>query len=414
MPKFFTVLCLVLFSFSVFAQQSSLRDYGVANVTGKSIVESPMAPVQFLLQAPNQVNGVFADASCALCGTGQQTVAENFNATISNATTGINELIMYGGYYPENIPNTTDNFTILIHSNNGGSPGTVIWSQSNLQATSRVTTGVVLFNVNEYKFTFDFTAANAIMLPSTGMYWVEIFNNSVESGNFFWETGNLDATHGVAGSGWYTTTPGTSWNLDPATDFALTVNGDDAIVPVELVSFAATSNGTEVNLNWQTATEINNKGFEIQKMFGSVFETIGYVEGNGTTTENNYYSFTDNKVTSGTYTYRLKQVDLDGTFKYSNEVEVNVIAAAVFSLAQNYPNPFNPTTNINFSIPESGNVKLAVYNTLGQEVATLVNGVMAAGQHEVTLNAQSLPSGAYIYKLQSGNSVMIKKMLLLK
>ncbi len=413
MPKFFTVLCLVLFSFSVFAQQASLSDYGVANVTGKSIVESPMASVQFLLQAPNQVNGVFADASCALCGTGQQTVAENFAATISNATTGILELVMYGGYYPENIPNTTDNFTILVHADAAGSPGTVIWSQSGLQATSRVSTGVVLFGVNEYMFTFDFDAANAIMLPTTGTYWIEIFNNSVESGNFFWETGTLDATHGVAGSGWYTTTPGTAWNLDPATDFSLTVNGDDAL-PVELVSFAATSNGTAVNLNWQTASEINNKGFEIQKMFGSVFETIGYVEGNGTTTENNYYSFTDNKVTSGTYTYRLKQVDLDGTFKYSNEVEVNVIAAAKFALAQNYPNPFNPTTNINFSIAETGNVKLAVYNTLGQEVATLVNGIMAAGQHVATLNAQSLPSGAYFYKLQSGNSVMIKKMLLLK
>jgi len=412
MPKFFTVLLLVLFSFSVFAQ-SSLSEYGNSNVSGKSVVESPMAPVQFILQGPNQVNGVFADASCALCGTGQQTVAENFTATISNATTGINELVMYGGYYPENIPNATDNFTILVHSDAAGSPGAVIWTETGLEAASRVTTGIVLFGVDEYMFTFDLSA-NPIMLPATGTYWIEIFNNSVESGNFFWETGNLAGTGGVAGSAWFTTTPGTSWNLDPATDFSLTLNGDDAL-PVELVSFSAASNGTEVNLSWETATETNNKGFEIQKSVGSEFQTIGYVDGKGTTTESQSYSFTDSKVTTGTYTYRLKQVDFNGSFQYSNEVEVNVLATvSEYALAQNYPNPFNPTTTINFSIPETGNVTLSVYNTIGQEVATLVNGVVAAGQHEVTLNAKSLPSGAYFYKLQSGNSTMIKKMLLLK
>ncbi len=412
MPKFFTVLLLVLFSFSVFAQ-SSLVEYGTSNVSGKSVVESPMAPVQFILQGSNQVNGVFADASCALCGTGQQTVAENFTATISNATTGIQELVMYGGYYPENIPNTTDNFTILVHSDAAGSPGAVIWTETGLEAASRVTTGIVLFGVDEYMFTFDLSA-NPILLPSTGTYWVEIFNNSTQSGNFFWETGNLDGTHGVAGSGWFTTTPGTSWNLDPATDFSLTLNGDDAL-PVELVSFEAASNGTEVNLNWETATETNNKGFEIQKSVGSEFQTIGFVNGKGTTTESQSYSFTEKTVSSGTYTYRLKQIDFNGSFQYSNEVEVHVLSTvSEYALAQNYPNPFNPTTTINFSVPEAGNVTLSVYNTIGQEVATLVNGVVAAGQHEVTLNAQSLPSGAYFYKLQTGNSTMIKKMLLLK
>jgi len=168
-------------------------------------------------------------------------------------------------------------------------------------------------------------------------------------------------------------------------------------------------------LSWETATETNNKGFEIQKSVGSEFQTIGYVDGKGTTTESQSYSFTDSKVTTGTYTYRLKQVDFNGSFQYSNEVEVNVLATvSEYALAQNYPNPFNPTTTINFSIPETGNVTLSVYNTIGQEVATLVNGVVAAGQHEVTLNAKSLPSGAYFYKLQSGNSTMIKKMLLLK
>jgi hypothetical protein len=189
------------------------------------------------------------------------------------------------------------------------------------------------------------------------------------------------------------------------------------IVPVELTSFTGEWNGTSVNLKWETASELNNYGFEIERKAGrsSDWNTIGFVNGNGTRQSDSYYTFSDSRINnSGTYYYRLKQIDFDGTCKYSPVVEINVNPVSDFVLEQNYPNPFNPTTNINFSVPESGNVKLAVYNTIGQEVAVLVNGAVTAGQHEVTFNAASLPSGTYFYKLQTSNSIMVKKMMLLK
>ncbi len=411
MTKFYTVLFLFLFSFSALAQ-SSLIQYGTAGVSGTSIFQAPMAPVVFLNQVPNGVNGVFADASCALCGTGQQTVAENFAVSAAGPSYGITELVIWGGYYPENIPNSVDDFTILIHADAGGMPGTVLDTRTGLQATTRATTGVVLFGVDEYVFTFDFTSS-PILVQNTGTYWIEIYNNSVESGNFFWETGNLDATLGVAGSGWYTTTPGTAWNLDPATDFSFQLNGDDNI-PVELVSFSATSSGTQVNLNWATASETNNRGFSIERSSGSEFETIGFVAGYGTTTESRQYSYTDNQIASGTYTYRLKQIDFDGTFEYSKLAEVNVVGAAKFNLAQNYPNPFNPVTSISWESSVAGWQTLQVYDVLGEVVATLVNEYRPAGNYHVQWDASDVPSGIYVYQLKSGSDISSKKMILLK
>jgi hypothetical protein len=192
-------------------------------------------------------------------------------------------------------------------------------------------------------------------------------------------------------------------------------NAMPPIIPVELTSFTAISNNGAVELNWQTATEVNNHMFEIErKAEGSEFRTIGFVEGHGTTTEPQSYSYIDNEVQRGTYVYRLKQIDFNGTFKYSNEVEVDATGPLTFSLGQNYPNPFNPSTKINYKVPEAGNVKLAVYNIVGEEVAVLVNGFTQAGSFDVTFNASNLPSGVYLYKLQSANSVQTKKMLLLK
>ncbi len=187
------------------------------------------------------------------------------------------------------------------------------------------------------------------------------------------------------------------------------------IVPVELTSFTANAINGFVELNWSTATEINNQGFEIERRTeSSEFRTIAFVEGNGTTTEQNSYSFVDRTAEQGVNFYRLKQLDFDGTYAYSDVVEVNATGPLSFELAQNYPNPFNPTTNIKFSVPESGNVKLSVYNLVGEEVAVLVNGFSQAGTFEVTFDASNLSTGVYLYKLQSANSVQTKKMMLLK
>jgi hypothetical protein len=188
------------------------------------------------------------------------------------------------------------------------------------------------------------------------------------------------------------------------------------IIPVELTSFTGNVNNLgQVVLNWQTATELNNQGFEIERRTeSSEFRTIAFIAGAGTVTETRNYNFVDKTADQGINYYRLKQLDFDGSFAYSDEVEVDVTAPLAFNLDQNYPNPFNPSTNVKFSVPEAGNVKLSVYNLVGEEVAVLVNGFSQAGTFEVTFDASNLSTGVYLYKLQSANSVQTKKMMLLK
>lgn len=187
-------------------------------------------------------------------------------------------------------------------------------------------------------------------------------------------------------------------------------------IPVELTSFAANVNNEgDVILNWTTATELNNQMFEIERRSEEgQYIMIGYVNGHGTTTEPQEYTYIDNTVETGTFFYRLKQIDFDGRYEYSDEIEVEVLGPLTFGLDQNYPNPFNPSTNIKYSVPETGSVKLSIYNALGEEVAVLVNGIVQAGFYEVTFDASNLPSGAYYYRLQSDNLNQVKKMLLLK
>ena len=186
-------------------------------------------------------------------------------------------------------------------------------------------------------------------------------------------------------------------------------------LPVELTSFSANVEKNITHLSWQTATEKNNKGFEIQrKQENGSFVKVGFVSGNGTSTQSHSYTFVDSKLSSGSYTYRLKQIDLNGQFQFSKEVNVEVANPHEFALNQNYPNPFNPSTTISYEIPVSGKVVLNVYNTLGVQVASLVNENKAAGNYTVHFNANSLSSGIYFYKLTVDNFVATKKMILLK
>ncbi|MBK9097718.1 MAG: T9SS type A sorting domain-containing protein [bacterium] len=189
----------------------------------------------------------------------------------------------------------------------------------------------------------------------------------------------------------------------------------DWVVPVELTSFNAIANDDEVELNWTTATETNNRGFNVERMSSAgEFVQIGFIEGKGTTTETQTYSFVDTKLQAGNYTYRLKQVDFDGTYTYSSEVSVEVELPLEYTLEQNYPNPFNPTTTIKYAIAEDGFVKLAVYNMLGEEVATIVNNIQKAGRYEVSLDAGELSSGVYVYRIETANFKSAKKLMLMK
>lgn len=190
-----------------------------------------------------------------------------------------------------------------------------------------------------------------------------------------------------------------------------TLNGG---VPVELIYFIANSSQTNINLQWQTATETNNKGFEVQrKKECNVFESIGFVEGKGTTTEQHSYTYSDNNISSGKYYYRLKQVDYDGSYKYSNIINISV-SSSLFSLNQNYPNPFNPSTKIKYSIPHYSFVQIKIFDILGNEIKTLIKGEKPAGNYEADFNAIELPSGIYIYRLTAGSYSASRKMILLK
>jgi hypothetical protein len=179
-------------------------------------------------------------------------------------------------------------------------------------------------------------------------------------------------------------------------------------------------------LNWATATEVNNYGFEIERagrkeVMSSEFsvlsyEKIGFVRGSGNSNSVKEYSFTDNTAKAGRYSYRLKQIDNDGQFKYSNAVETHGCASLPenYTLSQNYPNPFNPSTVINYQLPEAAHVSLRIYDMLGCEVASLVNEKKDAGAYSASFNAGSLPSGVYIYTLQAGRFSQSRKLMLLK
>ncbi len=185
-------------------------------------------------------------------------------------------------------------------------------------------------------------------------------------------------------------------------------------LPVELVSFTASAGSGAVSLNWSTATETNNSGFDIQRKNGnSDWVSAGFVPGRGTASNTTSYSFTDQHPDAGINIYRLKQIDYDGSISYSSEVKVE-LSPFVYSLDQNYPNPFNPATTIKFTIPEDNLVNITVFNSLGEKVATLLNGITEKGSHSLTFNAAGLASGMYILRIASGSFSKTIKMNLLK
>ena len=194
----------------------------------------------------------------------------------------------------------------------------------------------------------------------------------------------------------------------------------DLEVPVELMSFTFSVSENDVTLNWNTASEINNLGFEVQrKTANGEFAAIGFINGYGTTTEPQSYTFADENLVTGSYTYRLKQVDLNGSEYFYDELTAEITYnPSEFALQQNYPNPFNPSTQIDFSLAVDSRVTLNVYSLLGEKVATLVNSNFTAGSHQINFDAANLNSGVYFYRIEATgngtNFVEVKKMLLTK
>jgi len=200
----------------------------------------------------------------------------------------------------------------------------------------------------------------------------------------------------------------------------------DSPLPVELVSFDGKYVDNSIILNWNTETESQNYGFDLERRnplsspFNNeanqgVWEKIAFVPGNGNSSSPKFYSYTDTEIiNSSVYYYRLKQIDTDGSFTYSDEILVTVAIPKYFLLGQNYPNPFNPKTRIDFRLAEKQRVSLRVYNMLGELVQELLNEVKPPGSYSVTFNASKLPSGIYIYRIQTESFATNKKMTFLK
>ncbi len=282
-----------------------------------------------------------------------------------------------------------------------GISSTAIFKSLNLTTAAATTIGTNLgfANSTAYGHDLDFN-------PETGdLYW-----GAYWSSGFFSSGGSFRQIN---------VTTGVSTEITPLGQYqnyvSFSINGVCTVVPVELTSFSANVNDGTVVLNWSTATELNNSGFEIErKSQNSDWMRIGFVSGSGSTTEIRKYTYSDNSVTSGSYSYRLKQVDLDGTFEYSQEVNVDVTPSMDYALQQNYPNPFNPTTKIRFTVPETSVVKLTVFNAIGEAVKDLVNNYYEVGSHEVIFNASNFASGIYFVRMESGSFVSARKITLMK
>jgi hypothetical protein len=233
----------------------------------------------------------------------------------------------------------------------------------------------------------------------------------------------LDGTH----------SPGTGSNSIPIahrtgmsgfSEFGIGSASDNPL-PIQLLSFTAMVVGqNQVQLEWVTLSELNNYGFLVEKSPNqpNAFQTMpnSFVPGHGTTNVPQYYSFTDMTASVGTWFYRLKQIDLDGTLHYTDGIQVDVLThveealPTVYALEQNYPNPFNPSTRIQFGMPQTSHVKLEIYNGLGERIATLVDETRQAGYYSEQFDATGLASGLYFYRLQAGDFVDTKKLVLLK
>jgi hypothetical protein len=248
---------------------------------------------------------------------------------------------------------------------------------------------------------------------------------AVQSGS--WDSWGTDGRN-INGISWQFTT--TTANQDVY--LYVNVNTGRIIValddplPVELTSFTANTVEDGVLLEWETATEVNNYGFEVERKNDGMDEwlNVGFVQGHGNSNSPKKYEYLDADAPAGDLTYRLKQIDTDGSFEYFNTtaaVSNNITSLesdfvpAEYSLKQNFPNPFNPTTQISFTVENREQVSLKVYDMLGNEIAQLFNGSAEPGRlYNIDFDAANLSSGIYLYRLQSNNFVDTRKMTVLK
>ena len=331
----------------------------------------------------------------------------------------VTQIDILGAYYNGSGPASSVN--VWFYSDSLGLPGQIIYSAFNIVPVNGLNTG-----------SFSIILSNPVVLFE-GMYWFCVQANMDQNpfGQWGWTERTItdfsESTWKNPGGGFGTTC--TTWkhrvtecNVGTGPDLCFNIIGD--IIPVEFTSFEASVSNNDIILNWTTATETNNQGFEIQRLKDSKIEKlkewvkISFENGNGTTTEPQTYSFIDRNMSSGKYQYRLKQIDFNGSFEYSNTLEADISLPREFSLDQNYPNPYNPSTVISYQLPIASQTTLKVYDVLGNEISTLVDEEKPAGKYDVefqsTVGSRQLASGIFYYQIKAGDFIQTKKMILMK
>jgi hypothetical protein len=298
---------------------------------------------------------------------------------------------------------------------------------------------ILSLGINSYGHLFAGTSGGGVYRSTdNGSNWTQINQGLTSEGSYILSlliNSGDDIFAGTAEGVFHSTNNGDNWiQINPGlTDLrvnSLTINSSGYIfagtgdgvfqsinpLPVELSSFTLKQLSDKIQLNWWTKTEVNNYGFEVERCALSTerqaWEKIGFVAGNGNSNSPKEYSYLDKELIGGSiFIYRLKQIDNDGQFEYSKEIEVEMVPDK-FVLYQNYPNPFNPTTKIRYKLPNASKVIIKVYNILGSEVIELLNEQKEAGIYEAEFNSDKLSSGTYFYKINTDNFVQIKKMIL--
>lgn len=352
--------------------------------TGRSITITPTESEDVRLVFPNVTSGKVY-ASC-LINVSASTVA---------------------GDYFLHLGNGTGNFTSRVYAKQDGAGYALAIGKTAVGSTYSST-----LNYNQtYLIVLGYEIIGAVASDDVVRLWINPDLSGAEPSSTLSYTAQNDVATGTI-NGFYVRQ---STTIPTATIDAIRIstNWADAPLPVELTSFTAKASGTTVALNWETKTEVDNNGFEVERNATGTWQKIGFVEGHGTANSPKYYSFSDANPLGNKIQYRLKQIDNDGSFEYSPVVEVE-LAPVNYTLYQNYPNPFNPSTVIRYALPVAGMVTIDVFNALGEKVSTLLNGQVEAGFNQVSFDATNLPSGLYFYRIQSGDFTSIKKMLLMK
>lgn len=316
--------------------------------------------------------------------------------------------VLIRNYRDTNLSNS--NMLFHVWSNNNGVPGNDLITPFTVVPEATLDnpfpfTVIDLRNYSEqlHDLTGDFFVGYTV--PSNSVYMV--ISNTSNSRSYYFN--------------------GSSWNVfNGSYEMRAIIQESSSPLPVELTTFSANVNESKVMLNWETATEVNNYGFEVERKENlaasseAQWQKIAFINGHGNSNSPKYYNYEDGSVNSaGKYLYRLKQIDIDGMYEYSEEIEVYISGPEEFSLAQNYPNPFNPVTKIKFSVPQNengitSNVKLLIFDVLGKEISSLVNDKLVSGNYEMNFDGSNLPSGIYFYTLQVDRFSKTQKMILMK